>query len=276
MDTINATDIRAYPRMSTDELRAAFLARDLFQTGRLTLRYWETDRAVLGSAVPSRSALTLGVGRELAAAYFCERRELGIINLGGDGTVEVDGRRHALSKLDCLYVGRGSRRVVFRSARASLPAQYYLLSYPAHTTHPTTLARHDDINGTDLGSAETANDRVLYKFIHPGGIPSCQLVMGVTLLRRGSVWNTMPPHTHARRSEVYLYFDVPPNAAVFHFLGQPQETRHLIVRDREAVLSPPWSIHSGAGTDSYGFVWGMGGENQDFADIDPAPLPQLR
>ena len=276
MQSINAIDPRSYGRMSTDELRAAFLVGDLFQPGRLTLRHWETDRTVIGGAVPTQEPLGLGVGKELAASHFCERRELGVINLGGNGAIEADGNRYELGSLDCLYVGRGTRDVRFASQNAARPAAFYLLSYPAHTAYPTTLARHDDINGTALGSAETANDRVLYKFIHPEGIRSCQLVMGVTLLKSGSVWNTMPPHTHTRRSEVYLYFNVPENAAVFHFLGQPQETRHLIVRDRQAVLSPPWSIHSGAGTDSYGFVWGMGGENQDFADVDPAPLSQLR
>lgn len=276
MDYLTAHDDRAYARMSTDELRAAFLVADLFQPGRLNLRYWETDRAVIGGIVPTQQALTLSAGEELKASFFCERREVGLINIGGKGEVVADGERFALGTLDCLYLGRGKRDISFTSQDASHPAAFYLLSYPAHTAYPTTLARHDDTNGTALGSAETANDRVLYKFIHPGGIKSCQLVMGVTLLKSGSVWNTMPPHTHARRSEVYLYFDVPDNAAIFHFMGRPDQTRHLIVRDRQVVLSPPWSIHSGAGTDSYGFIWGMGGENQDFADMDPAPLAQLR
>ncbi len=276
MELIPASDPRSYARMSTAELRSAFLLDGLFQPGRVTLRYWETDRAVVGGAVPTRGKLALGTFRELAAQYFCERRELGIINTGGAGTVEVDGRAYALGNLDCLYVGRGAQKVAFSSKAAAKPARFYLLSYPAHASHPTTLARHDDIDGTALGAPETANDRTLYKFIHAGGIKSCQLVMGVTILKSGSVWNTMPPHTHTRRSEVYLYFDVPENAAVFHFMGQPGETRHLVVRDRQAVLSPPWSIHSGAGTDSYGFIWGMGGENQDFADMDAAPISTLR
>lgn len=276
MEIISATDVRGYSRMSTAELRAAHLLEGLFRPGELTLRYWETDRAVIGSAVPTRGKLTLGTARELAADYFCERRELGVINTGAAGTVEVDGTRFELGNLDCLYVGRGSKKVTFASKTAAKPAKFYLLSYPAHAAHPTTLARHDDIDGTALGAPETANDRTLYKFIHRDGIKSCQLVMGVTLLKSGSVWNTMPPHTHSRRSEVYLYFDVPENAAVFHFMGKPDETRHLVVRDRQVVLSPPWSIHCGAGTDSYGFIWGMGGENQDFADMDPAPLKDLR
>ena len=276
MKSLTAHDDRAYARMSTDELRSAFLIADLFQPGRLGLHYWETDRTVIGGAMPTQEPLALAAGNELKAAFFCERRELGVINVGGPGDVEVDGQRYTLGQLDCLYIGRGARDVRFSSKHPTAPAAFYLLSYPAHTSYPTTLARHDDAQGNALGAVESANERVLYKFIHPGGIKSCQLVMGVTLLKSGSIWNTMPPHTHARRSEVYLYFDLAADSAVFHFMGRPDETRHLVVRDRQAVLSPPWSIHSGAGTDRYGFIWGMGGENQDFADMDPAPLAQLR
>lgn len=276
MEILNAIDPRTYGRMSTDELRSAFLVGDLFQPGRITLRLWETDRAVLGGVVPLHAPLPLGSDKELASSHFCDRRELGIINIGGPGSVTVDGQVHAFGQLDTLYVGRGAQQIVFASADAAKPARFYLLSYPAHTAYPTTFAAYNPANAVALGAAATANDRRLNKVIHPAGIKSCQLVMGFTLLESGSVWNTMPPHTHTRRSEVYLYFDVPENAAVFHFLGQPQETRHLIVRAQQAVLSPPWSIHSGAGTDSYGFIWGMGGENQDFADVDPAPLGQLR
>lgn len=275
MNQIPAADVRSYGSMTTRALRDAFLLSGLFKPGQLALRYWETDRAVVGGAVPTRGKLVLGTARELAAKFFCERRELGIINTGAAGVVEVDGVRFELGFLDCLYVGRGSQRVSFSSRRATQPAKFYLLSYPAHATHPTTLARHSETAGTALGAPVTANGRTLYKFIHADGIKSCQLVMGLTLLQPGSVWNTMPPHTHSRRSEVYLYFNVPETAAVFHFMGKPDETRHLIVRDREAVLSPHWSIHSGAGTDNYGFIWGMGGENQDFADMDPAPINSL-
>jgi 4-deoxy-L-threo-5-hexosulose-uronate ketol-isomerase len=276
MEIIATPDRRSTARLSTEELRASFLLGGLFQPGEVTLRYWETDRTVIGGAVPVPGPLALGAARELAAEYFCERRELGIVNLGAAGTVEVDGQVFALGALDCLYVGREARQIVFSSRSASEPAQFSLLSYPAHAAYPTALVRHADVAGTMLGAPETANSRTLYKYIHPAGVRSCQLVLGVTLLGAGSVWNTMPPHTHTRRSEVYLYFNVPPTAAVFHFLGRPEETRHLIVHDREAVLSPPWSIHCGAGTVSYGFVWGMGGENQAFADMDPAPLAQLR
>ena len=275
MDLIPATDVRTYARMTTEELRRSFLAGGLFVPGALGLKYWETERTVFGGAVPTDAPLALGAPRELAAASFCARRELGIINLGGLGTVVVDGKDYPMGHLDGLYVGRGTQDVRFLSADAARPAQFYLLSYPAHTAYPTTPAPFSAANGTVLGAPATANARVLHKLIHPAGIKSCQLVMGFTLLQPGAVWNTMPPHTHLRRSEVYLYFDVPAGAAVFHFLGEPRETRHLLVRDREAALSPAWSIHSGVGTAHYGFIWGMGGENQEFADMDllnPADL----
>ena len=261
--------------MSTSELRQAFLVAGLFQPGQLVLKYWETDRTVLGSAVPGADKLSLTCPRELAAQFFNERRELGIINLGEAGTVEVDGKTHTLQPNDCLYVGRGAKSVVFGSADAARPAQYYLLSYPAHMDYPTTHAAFASTPGTSLGTPEGANRRILYKFIHPGGIKSCQLVMGVTVLQPGGIWNTMPAHTHLRRSEVYLYFNVSAEAAVFHFAGRPDETRNLLVHDRQAVLSPPWSVHCGAGTSAYSFVWGMGGENQEFADMDAAPIKSL-
>lgn len=276
MELIPAADVRTYGSMSTSALREAFLVTDLFQPGKLTLRYWETDRTVIGGAVPTDAPLALSAAAELRSAYFCERRELGIINTGGAGTVTVDGQRYEMSNLDTLYVGRGAQAISFASADAAKPARFYLLSYPAHTAYPTTLARYDAANAVALGAAATANDRRLNKVIHAGGIKSCQLVMGFTILQPGSIWNTMPPHTHTRRSEVYMYFSIPANAAVMHFMGKPDETRHLVVRDHETVLSPSWSIHSGAGTDSYGFIWGMGGENQDFADMDPAPIATLR
>ena len=275
MEILPSIDPCGYSHMSTNELRRAFLVEGLFQPGQLALKYWETDRTVIGSAVPGAEKLALTCPRELSANFFNERRELGIINLGEAGTVEVDGKSHALLPLDCLYVGRGVRSVVFASAEAARPAQFYLLSYPAHVDHPTALASFATTTGTQLGTPEGANRRLLYKFIHTGGIKSCQLVMGVTVLQPGGIWNTMPPHTHLRRSEVYLYFNVPAESAVFHFAGRPEETRNLLVHDRQAVLSPPWSIHCGAGTSAYSFVWGMGGENQEFADMDAAPIKTL-
>ena len=260
----------------TARLRAEHLLCDLFQAGTLQLAWWETDRTVAAGIVPTTAPLTLAPIAELRSAFFLERREAGIVNIGGPGVITVDGIAHTLAPLDALYIGRGSREIIFTSDSAVAPAKFWLLSYPAHAAHPTRHVAFDSAESTALGSAATANERRLTKLIHPGAFPTCQIVMGVTRMQPGGVWNTMPPHTHLRRSEVYLYFDVPPGHAVFHFMGQPQETRHLVVRDGEAVLSPPWSIHSGAGTTRYAFVWGMGGENQEFADMDPAPVSDLR
>jgi 4-deoxy-L-threo-5-hexosulose-uronate ketol-isomerase len=248
----------------------------LFKPGELGLVYSDADRAVFGSAVPTGAALGLAAEAELRAAYFCERRELGILNIGGDGVVTADGRPYPLAKLDCLYVGRGTREVSFTSAAAQNPAAFYLLSYPAHAQYPTVHAQLKEALAVELGTAAEANRRTIYKYIHPGGIKSCQLVMGFTRLHEGSVWNTMPPHTHTRRSEIYLYFDLNAQRRIMHFMGRPQETRHLVVADRQVVISPSWSIHSGCGTGAYTFCWGMGGENQAFDDMDPAPLEQLR
>ena len=265
-----------YERLATSQLREALLVESLFAAGKLELIYTDTDRGLLGSAVPTTTPLPLVADAELRCAYFCERRELGVLNIGGAGTVEVDGRAFALGKLDCLYVGRGSQTVSFTSADASSPAQFYLVSYPAHAPYPTTLARRAEAAAVELGSVADANRRTIYKYIHPAGIKSCQLVMGFTVLAEGSVWNTMPPHTHTRRSEIYLYFDLGPNRRVMHFMGLPQRTRHLVVADRQAVICPSWSVHSGCGTGAYTFCWGMGGENQAFDDMDPAPVVELR
>ncbi len=259
------------------DLRDEFLLTGLFRPGAVTLHWWETDRTVVGGICPGAVPLALGRPEALRAAYFLERREAGIVNLGGPGIVRADGAEHRLEHLDALYLGRGVQEATFASVSAAAPARYYLLSYPAHTAYPVRHVPYASVEGTRLGQRESANERTLRKLIHPGAFPTCQLVMGVTRLEPGSVWNTMPPHTHLRRSEVYLYFDIPPGQAVFHFMGKPAETRHLVVRDSEAVLSPPWSIHSGVGTASYAFVWGMGGENQDYADMDPVdPKAVLR
>jgi 4-deoxy-L-threo-5-hexosulose-uronate ketol-isomerase len=265
-----------YLTLSTDQLHAAFLVESLFTSGVFELIYTDTDRAIIGSAVPTTSPLKLTAAAELRAAFFCERRELGILNIGGQGTVAVDGQQFEMAERDCLYVGRGSQNVTFTSADAARPAAFYLLSYPAHAAHPTALARAAEAAKVELGTAAEANRRTIYKCIHTGGIRSCQLVRGFTQLQEGSVWNTMPPHTHARRSEVYMYFDLGPGRRVMHFMGTPQQTRHLIMADRQAVISPSWSIHAGCGTGAYSFCWGMGGENQTFEDMDPAPLDQLR
>jgi 4-deoxy-L-threo-5-hexosulose-uronate ketol-isomerase len=276
MEIRPAVSRQEYERMTTDELRAAFLVERLFTPGELNLVYWETDRTVLGSATPLDAPLGLEADRELAAEFFCERRELGVINIGGAGTVTVDGARYALGALGCLYVGRGSRDVIFASDDLTQPARFYLVSYPAHAKHPTKPAPLADANQIQLGAPETANQRTIFQYIHEAGIRSCQLVLGFTQLASGSVWNTMPPHTHARRSEVYLYFDLPTDAAAFHFMGPGNETRHVVVRNGQAVLSPIWSIHAGCGTRNYSFIWAMGGENQRFADMDGIAVTDLR
>ena len=277
MKIINSHSPLSVSRFNTEELRSNFLLESLFTPDSVQLNYWETDRTIVGSAVPASTSLKLEASRkELAADYFLERREIGILNIGGEGSVEVDGVAYPMSKLDCLYVGRGVKSVVFSSKEASQPARFYLLSYPAHSSHPTTLAKQSDATALHLGEPETANERTLYKYIHADGVKSCQLVMGITCMKSGSIWNTMPSHTHLRRSEAYLYFDMDPSHRVIHLMGEPSETRHLVVATGEAILSPVWSIHSGAGTSSYSFCWGMGGENQDFNDMDGFPISDLR
>jgi 4-deoxy-L-threo-5-hexosulose-uronate ketol-isomerase len=265
-----------YQTLCTDGLREKFLIETLFAPGKVELVYTDADRAVVGSAVPANSPLKLTADAEFRAAFFCERRELGILNIGGNGAIEVDGKKFAMAKLDCLYVGRGSKEISFTSSDAANPAAYYLLSYPAHAAYPTTHAQMKDATPVELGTPADANRRTIYKYIHADGIKSCQLVMGFTILQEGAVWNTMPPHTHTRRSEIYMYFDLDPKRRVMHFMGTPQQTRHLVVADRQAVISPSWSIHCGCGTGAYTFCWGMGGENQTFDDMDPAPTTQLR
>ncbi len=265
-----------YEGLDTAGLRANFLVDSLFTAGEVSLIYTDADRAILGSILPLAEGLELTAGPELRASSFCERRELGILNIGGAGSVEVDGQNYSLNKCDCLYVGRGAQRLRFISALVGEPAAFYLLSYPAHANYPTTLSRESEAARVELGTAEDANRRTIFKHIHTGGVKSCQLVMGFTRLQPGSVWNTMPPHTHARRSEVYLYFDLGPNRRVMHFMGEPARTRHLVIAERQVVISPSWSIHCGCGTGAYTFCWGMGGENQTFEDMDAAPLNTLR
>ncbi|HLP07010.1 MAG TPA: 5-dehydro-4-deoxy-D-glucuronate isomerase [Opitutaceae bacterium] len=261
--------------LSPEELRQHYLVSGLFVPGELHLRWWETDRTIVGGIVPTGGKLALPNPAELRANFFLERREAGVINLGGAGVVSVDGTEYGLAKCDALYLGRGAKSVEFRSASAAEPAKFYFLSYPAHAAHPTRHVPFAAMTPTKLGSRENANERTIYKAIHAAAVDTCQVVMGFTRMETGSVWNTMPPHTHSRRSEVYLYFDLPADQAVFHFMGSPQATRHLVLRNFDVVLSPPWSIHCGVGTAAYTFVWGMGGENRDYADMDPAPLNAL-
>jgi 4-deoxy-L-threo-5-hexosulose-uronate ketol-isomerase len=263
-------------RLNTSELRTAFLVETLFTPGRISLIYCDADRAVVGFAVPQGQPLQLETYDELRAEFFAQRRELGILNIGGEGTISVDGKNFELSNLDCLYVGRGSRDIRFASNDAQKPAEYYLLSYPAHAAYPTTLAKKAQATATPVGTELTCNKRTIYKYIHEDGIKSCQLVMGFTQLEPGSVWNTMPPHTHLRRTEVYMYFNVDPAARVFHFMGEPTESRHLVMANRQVAISPSWSIHAGGGTQAYSFCWGMGGENQRFDDMDKILIADLK
>ena len=276
MKLLQMADAVRYPRMSTGELREAFLLDGLFQPGAVQLAYVDLDRAVVGSAVPTTAPLELETQPELRAEFFCERRELGVLNVGGAGSVTVDGQVFQTGKLDCVYAGRGSKTISFASADPNAPAAFYLLSYPAHAEFPAKMARFADLEGLKLGASETCNKRTIYKAIHADGIRSSQLVMGFTLLEEGSNWNTMPAHTHMRRSEIYFYFDLAPAHRVLHLMGPPQETRHLVVADREVTISPGWSIHAGVGTANYGFCWGMGGENQAYTDMDPVQIPDLK
>lgn len=262
--------------MNTAEIRENFLVQNLFVDDQVKLVYSHYDRVIIGGVKPVGSAVALETHPELRADYFLERRELGVINVGGEGTVEVDGESFSLSKLDCVYAGKGVKSVTFKSADASKPALFYLLSSPAHQSYPTRKLTKEEAQPSGLGDQSTANKRTIYKYIHAEGIQSAQLVMGLTVLDEGSVWNTMPSHTHTRRMEAYFYFDVKEDHRVFHFMGQPQETRHILMANLEAVISPPWSIHSGCGTAAYGFIWGMAGENYAYTDMDPAPLKDMR
>lgn len=259
-------------RMNTEELRRNFLVTELFVMGEIRMAYTELDRMAVGGVVPS-SPVALPVYRECGTSYSLERRELGVMNLGAPGLVRVNGRAYELDRLDCLYVGAGEPDVVFESTGAEPPV-FYLLSCPAHQRHATRLVKRGEAVSMELGDAEHASRRTIRKYICAECAPSAQLCMGYTELEPGSIWNTMPAHTHARRMEVYLYFGLG-DGMVVHLMGEPRETRHVIAHDRQAVLSPPWSIHSGAGTRSYSFVWGMAGENQDFGDIDALKVSEL-
>lgn len=263
-------------RMTTQEVRENFLVESLFQPNAIEMIYADVDRAIVGSAVPVDKPLSLTSADELRADFFCQRRELGILNIGQPGTVAVDGQSYKMANLDCLYVGRGSKNIQFTSDDSKNPAKYYLLSYPAHKEFPTRHVQIDQATPVQMGSVEASNKRTIYKCIHPDGAQSCQLVMGFTILEPGCVWNTMPPHTHERRMEVYMYFNVSDDARVFHYMGQPAETRHIAVADGQAVISPSWSIHAGVGTAAYTFCWGMGGENQAFDDMDHLTMDDIK
>jgi 4-deoxy-L-threo-5-hexosulose-uronate ketol-isomerase len=262
-------------RFDTEQLRESFLIRDLFTSGKVRLVYSYYDRLIVGGIQPV-SPLKLEVDEQIIGSkYLLERREMGIINVGADGAVTVDGEKYTLGNRDALYIGMGAKSLSFSTVQKEKPARFYLLCAPAHKSYPTVAISIQESEPIHLGSNEQSNKRTIYKYIHPDGVSSCQLVMGLTILEPKNVWNTMPTHTHQRRIEAYFYFDIPTDDVVVHFMGPPSETRHLIVRAGEAVLSPSWSIHSGVGTRNYSFIWGMAGENQTFSDMDDVPMNTL-
>ncbi len=271
-----AIDPQAAASMATAELRHHFHMGGLFSSGHIRLTYTHYDRMIIGGAMPAEAPLPLQAIKPTGTETFLARRELVAVNIGGPGVVEADGASFELAGRDMIYAGMGVERVSFASADASAPAKFYLVSAPAHQQHPTRLIRIGDARRIDLGSQATSNERSIFQFIHSEGARTCQLVVGMTQLAPGSVWNTMPCHVHDRRSEAYLYFDLEEGARVFHFMGEPDETRHLVIANEEAILSPGWSIHSGAGTSNYAFIWAMAGDNVDYTDVDPVAIGDLR
>jgi len=286
MEIRTAASPKDFKHYTTERLREEFLVQGLFVPGKTKLVYSHIDRIITGGVMPL-APIKLTAGEELRAKYFCDRRELGVINIGGKGLITVDGKDYTLEPKDGMYIGMGSKEIIFVSLDQANPAKFYLNSAPAHFTYPTVLIKREgkskedtiiiqDVNKVELGTLEESNHRVINKYILPGQVESCQLEMGMTELKPGSVWNTMPCHTHDRRMEVYLYFNMPENAVVMHYIGEPTETRHLVMRNEEAIISPSWSIHSGSGSQAYTFIWGMVGENQDFNDMDHVKMTDLR
>lgn len=262
--------------MDTQELRENFLIQNLMVAGNIKLVYSHYDRMIIGGVVPEKTPVHLPYEEELKTGYFLERREMGIINVGGKGSVVADGIVYPLSKLECAYLGRGTKDVSFTSDYVENPAKFYLLSAPAHQSYPNHFMTKTEASPVQLGDILTSNKRTIYKYIHNDGIQSCQLVMGLTVLDDGNVWNSVPPHTHTRRMEAYFYFDLAEGHRVMHFMGEPQETRHIVIANNEAVISAPWSMHFGVGTSNYGFIWGMAGENKEFTDMDQVPITALK
>ena len=276
MDIRFGNSAKEVKSMGTEALRASFLISDLMQDDTLKLTYSHYDRVIVGGAKPVNKKVELTNHPELRADFFLQRRELGIINVGGKGKVYADDATYELNKLDCLYVGKGTKAVFFESEDANAPAVFYLLSAPAHADYPVQFLSKNNAENAVMGSLQTSNERTIYRYIHENGLKSCQLVMGLTILNEGSVWNTMPAHTHTRRMEAYFYFDVKEDQRVFHFMGEPTETRHIVMANYEAVVSPPWSIHAGCGTSNYAFIWGMAGENYTYSDMDAVKIADLK
>ncbi|MFV0465392.1 MAG: 5-dehydro-4-deoxy-D-glucuronate isomerase [Lachnospiraceae bacterium] len=285
MEVRTATSPKDAKFYTTERLREEYLMEHLFEEGTIKTVYSNVDRIIIGAAVPVEP-LVLSAGEEIRAAYFLERREMGVINIGGDGIILVDGKSYKVAAREAMYLGMGTKEIIFESADHRNPAKFYFNSAPAHKSYPTVLIKPEgepaegivivrDENKVELGSLKESNHRTICKYILPGQVESCQLVMGMTMLKEGSVWNTMPCHTHARRMEVYLYFDMSEDALVMHYMGEPEETRHIVMRNEQAVISPEWSIHSGCGTSNYTFIWGMVGENQAFDDMDAVAVSDI-
>lgn len=280
MDIRYSVNQRDFKRYTTEEVRGEFLIENLYKKDEVVAVYSHVDRMVTLGCMPVNEAVSISKGIDVWANfgtdYFLERREIGIFNIGGAGKIKADGEVFEMGYKDCLYITKGTKEVTFESNSPENPAKYYMVSAPAHTSYKTTFIPIEKAAKKPLGSMETSNKRVINQFIHPDVLQTCQLSMGMTVLEPGSVWNTMPAHTHERRMEIYMYFEVPENQVVFHMMGEGQETRHIVMRNEQAVISPSWSIHSGAGTSNYTFIWAMGGENQAFDDMDNIATTDLR
>jgi 4-deoxy-L-threo-5-hexosulose-uronate ketol-isomerase len=270
-------DSESYKKLNSDELRKYFLIDNLFKPGEIGLIYTDVDRAIIGTAIPVKNSLKLmGSKKELASEYFAERREIGIINIGGSGKIKADKNDYLLKNKEALYIGRGTKEIEFFSEDASLPAKFYLISYPAHKELPCKQIKFNEAESINLGQQENSNKRTIHKFILPSKMETCQLVMGLTELEPGNVWNTLPPHSHQRRTEIYMYFNLKEDSVVFHLMGEARETRHLVIRNQQVVISPSYSIHSGVGSQNYSFIWAMGGENQEFDDMDWISINEIQ
>lgn len=270
---VHPQDFKLY---NTDQIRERFLVSNLVQANKIEFAYTHYDRMIVGAAMPVNATLELGTYEALKSDFFLSRREMGVVNIGDKGIVLVDGVDFVMENRDCLYIGKGDKKIVFSSIDESKPAKFILFSCPAHTEYPTQLMKPNEATPTELGSIETANHRVINKYIHTDGLKSCQLVLGVTNFKPGSLWNTMPSHLHHRRMETYFYFNLPENQRVLHLMGEPNETRHLFINNEEAIISPSWSIHSGVGTATYSFIWAMAGENMSFTDMDFIDIKDLK
>ncbi|MGH0554459.1 5-dehydro-4-deoxy-D-glucuronate isomerase [Bacillus pretiosus] len=271
--THSPMDIRHY---STDQLRQEFLVERNFAPGEVILTYTHNDRMIFGGVTPTEQPLSIELSTELGVSYFLERRELGVINIGGPGSIIIDGKEESMKKQDGYYIGKETREVLFKSDDQSNPAKFYCVSVPAHHKYRNVRISIDEIKPMETGDSATLNKRKIYQYIHPNVCESCQLQMGYTILEPGSSWNTMPCHTHERRMETYLYFDMKPDTRVFHFMGKPDETKHLVMKNEQATISPSWSIHSGVGTSDYTFIWAMCGENITYSDMDMVEMDQLK